>query len=109
MRIVLDECVNRRLKRSFTLPGVVHVSDVGLDTLKDGALLHAAEKDFDVLVTIDKSMPFQTNLSGIGLAVLVLDARNNSLPELRLFVPELERVLPSLEPGRFLVLRRLPG
>ena len=106
MRIVLDECVNRRLKAVFTVPNVVHVSDVGLDTRKDAALLRAAEKEHDVLVTIDKNMPFQTNLRGIDLAVAVLDARNNGLPELRLFVPELERILPELMPGRFTLVRR---
>lgn len=106
MRIVLDECVNRRLKATFSTPDVAHVSDVGLDTLKDGALLRAAARDFDVLVTIDKNMPFQTNLTGIDLAVAVLDARNNSLPELRRFVPEFERVLPTLVYGRFTIVRR---
>ena len=58
------------------------------------------------MLTIDKNMAFQTSLKGLHLAVLVLDARNNGLAELRRFVPDIEESLSDLLPGAFTWLRR---
>jgi len=93
--------VNRRLKGRFSIAGVVHVSDVNLHTLKNGELLRAANESFDVLVTIDKNMPFQSSLKGLQLAVAVLNAKNNSIDELSKFVARVEREVEGLKPGTF--------
>ena len=50
--------------------------------MKNGELLEAAGKNFDVLVTTDKGMPHQQNLSRFDLAVVVLEAKSNNYEDL---------------------------
>jgi predicted nuclease of predicted toxin-antitoxin system len=74
MRLLLDECMPRRLKRDFTDCRVSTVEDAGLKGLKNGELLQAASGKYDVLVTVDKSIPSQQNLVSLKIAFLILRA-----------------------------------
>lgn len=51
MRVLLDECVDRRLARHLQQFTVRTVPEMGWATIKDGALLVLAEREFDVFVT----------------------------------------------------------
>ena len=68
--------------------------------MKNGALLRAAQEHFDVLVTTDNHLPEQQSLQQFDLAVVILRARSKSLTELQKLLPELERMLDSLQPGQ---------
>lgn len=76
MKLLLDECVPRKVK--LLLAADDHecqtAGEAGLAGKKNGELLLAAEKRFDVLVTIDKNIPRQQNLSGRNLAILIIRA-----------------------------------
>lgn len=64
MRVLLDEMLDRRLKQ--WLPEgveVVTVRERGWDSKKNGELLTLAEKEFDVLLTTDRGIPHQQDLS----------------------------------------------
>jgi hypothetical protein len=68
--------------------------------LKNGDLLTAAEAaGFDAIITIDQSIPFQQNLSGRTIAVLILRAPTNRLTDLRKVVPATLAALASIQPG----------
>jgi hypothetical protein len=54
----------------------------GLAGISNGALIAAAEGRFDVIVTTDKRLRFQQNLTGRLIAIVVLDAASNRLPDL---------------------------
>ena len=56
MRVLLDEMLDRRLKRWLPV-GVeaVTVRERGWDAKKNGELLSLAEKEFDVLLTTDRA------------------------------------------------------
>ncbi len=45
---------------------------MGWAELDNGALLKAAETDFDLLVTTDQNLHYQQNLDGRRIAILVL-------------------------------------
>jgi hypothetical protein len=62
MRILIDECVDPRVKLLFGDHERATVHDKGWDTLEDGPLLALAQKEFDALVTIDSRMEFQQNI-----------------------------------------------
>ncbi len=64
MRVLLDEMLDRRLKR-WLPEGVeaVTVRERGWDSKKNGELLAFAEKEFDVLLTTDRGIPHQQDLS----------------------------------------------
>ena len=100
MRILLDENVDRRLKGDFAEGHeVVTVAEAGWAGKKNGELLRLAEREFDALVSTDKGIPHQQNVSRLDLAVVLLRARSNALEDL---VPLMERVndaLGSVEPG----------
>ena len=68
--------------------------------MKNGALLRAAQEHFDVLVTTDNHLAEQQPLQQFDLAVVILRARSKSLTELQKLLPELERMLDSLQPGQ---------
>ena len=97
MRILLDECVPRGLKRSFRGVGsVVTVPDVGLSGYKNGRLLARITGDFDVFITTDKSIQFQQNLSKHDMAFVLLRAVSNDIADLQPLIPRLLERLPDL-------------
>lgn len=72
MKLLLDECLPRRLKLDFQQHQTLTVEDAGLKGLKNGPLLRAAAKQFEVLVTVDLNIVFQQNLADIDLALIIL-------------------------------------
>jgi hypothetical protein len=99
MRLLLDECVPRRLKRDLLLHDVLTVAEAGWAGLKNGALLRAADGGIDVLVTVDQGLQHQQNLSGLRVAIAILVAPSNDIDDLRPMVPALLRALEGRLPG----------
>jgi hypothetical protein len=71
---------------------------------KNGDLLRAAEREFDVFVTVDQSLARQQNFSGLKLAVIVLAARTNEIDALRPLMPRLRQIVRRAKPGRIVRL-----
>ncbi len=99
MRILLDNCVPADLAPQIRGHEVKTAVEVGLDALDDGLLLDAISDQFDVLLTVDKSLPFQQRLSSRPFAIVDPKARNNRVEQLARLIPELQRVLKSITPG----------
>ena len=99
MRVLLDECMPRKLKSQFTGHDVRTVPELGWASKKNGELLQLAAGRFDVLITVDRNFTYQQNLSGLSIAVVSLTARSNRLPELLPLMPEVRRVLLGIRPG----------
>ncbi len=59
MRILLDECVNPRLRLAFPGDEVKTVDEMGWRSLTNGRLMKAAAPHFDVFVTLDQNLQFQ--------------------------------------------------
>ena len=98
MRLLLDESVPKRLRRHLPSHDVKTVVEMGWSGVKNGALLALAAKDFDAFVTVDKSLPYQQNLASLPVAVVVLRANSNELPQLLPLLPKLEEALATLRP-----------
>ena len=81
MRILLDHCLDWRLSRSLPDHAVKSVGKVHWNRLKDRELLKKAETQFDVLVTSDKNLHHQQNISRYNLAVVVLDVTSNRIED----------------------------
>lgn len=99
-RVLLDECVPARFKRELPGFAVRTVREHGWASKLDGSLLRDAEVEFDVLVTVDRNLVHQQNLSGIRLAIVVLVSYSNNIRVLRLLVPELLEALHTILPGQ---------
>jgi predicted nuclease of predicted toxin-antitoxin system len=105
MRLLLDECTPRRLRRDFGIHEVSTIEQAGMKGLKNGALLRTAAGRFDVLITVDKSIPDQQNLSTLNLSVLILRARTNKYLDLKRLVPQALAALDQIRPGEVIVIR----
>ena len=99
MRLLLDESIPRRLRQHLPGHDVKTVVEMGWSGEKNGALLALAARDFDAFITVDKNLPYQQNLAGLPVAVVVLSAVSNDLPNLLLLLAELEEALARLQPG----------
>ena len=65
MRILIDECVDQRLRLLFGAHDSQTAAYAGFAGLKNGALLAASEAaGFEVMVTMDQEISFQQNLGG---------------------------------------------
>jgi hypothetical protein len=65
------------------------VHEKGWDALEDGPLLALAEKEFDVLVTIDSSLEFQQNIPKFKIGVIIVHVPKNQLAHYRAVLREL--------------------
>ena len=99
MRVLLDECVDRRLAREITGHEVVTVPDAGWESAKNGDLLALARENFDAFVTVDRNLAVQQRRLSFSIAVVILRARTNRLADLRPLLPRLLEVLPSAKRG----------
>jgi hypothetical protein len=83
VRILLDECLPRPLKRE--LPGdcsVATVPERGWAGIKNGRLLALAQAEFDVFLTVDRSLASQQQLASFDIAVIALRAVSNDIDDL---------------------------
>lgn len=105
MRILIDECVPRALKRHLRDHEVVlTVPEAGFAGLKNGQLLRRAEGNFDAFITTDKSLQHQQNLSAWSIAFVLLRAVSNDIADLEPLVPRLIASLAHLVPGTLTVI-----
>ncbi|WP_133510721.1 hypothetical protein [Candidatus Thiosymbion oneisti] len=90
---MLDECVNWRFLNELPEYTVKTVRQMGWSGLKNGELLDKAQHKFDVLITTDKNIKYQQNLSEYDISVIVLDVRINDLEHIQSLVPWLKESL----------------
>lgn len=106
MRILLDECVPRPLKRELTDYEVRTVVEMGWSGKKNGKLLQLMiQESFTILLTTDQNLRYQQNLQQTGVAVAVLVASSNHLPDLLPLIPSVRRVLATIAPGVVVEIR----
>jgi predicted nuclease of predicted toxin-antitoxin system len=100
MRVLLDENIDRRLKRSFDDDfEVTTVTERGWSVMKNGELLRAAEREFDALVTMDRNMEHQQNLGSVDLGFVLISARSNRRRDVESVMPEVNRALRRVRAG----------
>ncbi|MBN1674341.1 MAG: DUF5615 family PIN-like protein [Kiritimatiellae bacterium] len=73
-KILLDECVDRRLVEQIAGHEARTVPDAGWASLKNGELLSLAQIEFDVFITTDRNLMFQQNLPKFDIGVIVLES-----------------------------------
>ena len=106
MRLLIDECVDQRLRLLFPNHDCQTAGFAMLAGLKNGRLLDAAEAaGFDVLITVDQNIPDQQNLAGRTISLLILCAPTNRLRDLDPLVPSATSALNSIRPGQVLRIR----
>ena len=94
MRILLDECVNPRVKDAFLNHETRTVVEMGWGGVTNGKLLALAAQSFNVFVTADKNLEFQQNIAKLNLCVLVVSVPDNHI---RFYQPLFSELLQATE------------
>jgi len=63
MRLLIDECLPRALKRLLAEHTCRTVQEMGWAGKKNGLLLSLADREFEVLITMDQGFEYQQNLA----------------------------------------------
>src|ERR1017187_4683000 len=100
MRLLIDECVDERLRLLFPSKDCQTARFANLAGLKNGRLLEAAEAaGFEVLITVDQNIPDQQNLAERKIALMILCGPTNRLSDLEPLAPAALSALASIGPG----------
>lgn len=99
MKILLDECVDRRLARELAGHEAAATHEMGWAGIENGELLERAGREFEVFLTVDRNLSFQQPVPKLDIAVVILRARTNRLSDLKILVPELLERLPDVKAG----------
>lgn len=100
MKILLDECIPRKLKNARLDHQCRTVPEAGLAGQKNGRLLSLAETaGFELFVTMDKGLQYQQNLTGRRIAILVIRAKSNRLTDLLPHLEECRSMMSAIQPG----------
>ena len=99
MRVLLDECLPRRLKGELVGHYARTAPEMGWASKTNGELLTLAAADFDVFLTSDRNLSYQQNVAGFNIAVIVLVAASNGIDDLRPLVPRLLEALATVNAG----------
>jgi predicted nuclease of predicted toxin-antitoxin system len=101
MRILIDECIDERLRNSFPSHDCQTARYAGLAGLKNGDLLASAEKaKFDVFLTVDQGIEYQQNLTGRKIAIIIFRTKSNRLKDLLPHLPVCIAHVESIQPGQ---------
>ena len=104
MRVLIDACLPVQLKNHLPLFEVHTTREMGWHQKSNGDLLKLAQEQFDVLVSMDKGIPSQQDLTRYAIALLVIKARSNRLPDLLPLIPRIMECLPLAKRGKVLVV-----
>ena len=106
MRVLLDECVPKRLGRELAGHAVRTVPQEGWSGKKNGELLGLmAAAGFEVLLTVDQGIRHQQNLQAAGVAVVVMFGASNQLADLVPLLPDVLAALNTVQAGDVVEVR----
>ena len=102
MKVLLDECVPRKLKREIANHEVVTVTEQGWSGIENGELLKLAATEFDIFLTVDQNLSFQQNLKNFDIGIILMVARNNRLKTLLPLMPALRAAIEDVKVGEII-------
>ncbi|GAB3470245.1 hypothetical protein GCM10027321_40370 [Massilia terrae] len=104
MRLLLDESIPARLRKHLAARQVSTVREMGWAGTVNGLLLVRAAQLFDVLVTADKNIQYQQNLSNLPISVVILSSHSNNLASLVPLLGRMEAALQTMAPRSLVVI-----
>ena len=103
-RVLFDEDVPRQLRRELPEFQIRTVQEEDWSSVKNGELLRRSSQSFDVLVTADKRLRHQQNISRYNIGVVVIATRDTRLPRLQEVVDELREAIRDVPPGSVVIV-----
>ena len=101
MKLLLDECIPRKLKRKLSGHDCRTVPEEGLAGEKNGALQTLAERaGFQAFLTIDRGIEHQQNLESRSIAIILVRVRSGRLSEFLPLIPAILSTIESVKGGQ---------
>ena len=100
MRVLLDENIPHDLIPEFPGHDVLTVQGLGWAGVKNGDLLTRARGQINALLTMDRNLERQHDLSALPFGVVVVLARSNRVPDLLPLVAEMREALTRVRAGQ---------
>ena len=101
MKILLDECVPKKVKKLLEDYEVKTVPEMNFNGLKDKELLKATEQEnFDILLTIDKNIDHQQNIKKYKVSIVILDVLKNTLRHIEKLIPKFKKQIKGFKKGK---------
>jgi len=104
MKILIDECLPAALTGNLSALGHERqtVRQTGFGSKRNGELLALAEGRWDVLLTSDRNIKYQQNMTGRRISIVILCAKSNRMKDLLPLLPACAQTLLSVQPGSIL-------
>jgi hypothetical protein len=107
MKVLLDECLPRKLKNHLREHECSTVPEQGWAGKKNGELLFLAENSgFEIFLTLDRGVEYEQNLKECEIAVVLISAKSSRLADL---LPRIPTILTALRAVRVGQLVRVPN
>jgi len=101
MRILLDECVHKKVAQALSHHSVKTVQQHGWSGVTNGELLVRAGAEFDAFITSDKNIQYQQHIGRLPMPVILLKTKGNTWSDVEKVIPSLEMLLSDLLENRF--------
>ena len=98
-RILLDECLPRKLADLLDGEAVTTVPKQGWASKRNGELLTLASLEFDVFVTHDENLEHQQNLAEFDIGIVVIHAASNRLADIQPLREAIIEAIRTVNPG----------
>lgn len=106
MKILLDNCLDVRVRRLLPDHDISHARDQGWKDLVNGRLVGvAAAAGFAVMLTADKNIRFQQNLAALPLSVVELDVPRNRFRDIAPLAPHFPAALEQTRRFAFVSIK----
>jgi predicted nuclease of predicted toxin-antitoxin system len=103
MKILIDECLPNDFRHCFPAHEVHSVQWARFKGKKNGELIRAAESaGYEVLLTVDQSIPHQQNSTTRRLSIVLIRSYTNQMEDLMPLVDSILEVLEIITPGESL-------
>jgi hypothetical protein len=100
VRVLLDENVPHDRIPEFAGYDVLTVQGLGWAGVKNGELLQRARGTIEVLITMDRKLEKQHDLSVMPFGVVVISARSNRMTDLLPLAAGLRQAVARIRPGQ---------
>ena len=99
MKVILDECLPRRILRDLSDHSATTVPRQGWAGITNGVLLERVEPEFDVFITMDSNIMHQQNMDELKVCLVVLHGTNSNYETLQPLVPEIRLAVDHAKSG----------
>ena len=101
MKIIVDECLPAPIIDCLSPFGheCKTVQEIGYGSKKNGELLALADGKWDVLLTSDRNIKYQQNMTRRKISIVILCAKSNRLKDLLPLIPACTEALLSIQGG----------